>query len=209
MHANFEGKVVVISGAARGIGEAMVRHFLAMRASVVALDRLWDEGSPFHAELQGESMALPLSCDVTSSEAIAAAYAACMKRFGSVDVLINNAAMRQRDLYPEDGASAVLNTKDEHWDRMFAVNVTGAVRLTRTFVQPMLEQRSGSIINVSANGSVTHLERPGVWTGNHPQMLNQPYDASKAAMTSMSFYLAEEIKTSNVAVNVVFPGATR
>jgi NAD(P)-dependent dehydrogenase (short-subunit alcohol dehydrogenase family) len=80
--------------------------------------------------------------------------------------------------------------------------------MTRQFIKPMLAQRRGSIINVSASGSLTNPAGDGRWRGNHPQMLNQPYDASKAALSSMSFYLAEEVKPQNVAVNVIFPGAT-
>ena len=130
-------------------------------------------------------------------------------RFGRIDVLINNAAMRQRDLYPRAGACAVLDTDDADWERMFRVNVVGTLKVTRRFIQPMLAQRSGSVINISANGSLTHAVGEGVAVGNHPRLLNQPYDATKAALTSMSFYLAEEVKASNVAVNVVFPGPTR
>jgi 1,1a-dihydroxy-1-hydro-9-fluorenone dehydrogenase len=117
--------------------------------------------------------------------------------------------MRQRDFYPVSGACAVLDTEDSHWERMYAVNVVGTLKLTRRFIRPMLAQRSGSIINVSANGSLTLPVAPGVSQGNHPGLLNQPYDASKAALTSMSFYLAQEVKPHNVAVNVIFPGPTR
>jgi 1,1a-dihydroxy-1-hydro-9-fluorenone dehydrogenase len=150
-----------------------------------------------------------LPCDITADAEIDAAFDRAMKRFGRVDVLVNNAAMRQRDLYPVAGACAVLDTEDAHWKRMFAVNVIGTLKLTRRFVRPMLAQRRGSVIMVSANGSLTQAVEAGVSVGNHPGLLNQPYDASKAALTSLSFYLAEEVKGANVAVNVIFPGATR
>ncbi len=66
----------------------------------------------------------------------------------------------------------------------------------------------GSIVNISSSGSVgrPHADEPGVWHGRNPAFRNQPYDASKAALTNMSFYLADELKPRNVAVNVVFPG---
>jgi NAD(P)-dependent dehydrogenase (short-subunit alcohol dehydrogenase family) len=73
----------------------------------------------------------------------------------------------------------------------------------------MRRQQSGSIVNISSNGSVTVPAGEGIWTGLHPSALNQPYDASKAALTSLSFYLAAELKPDNVAVNVVFPAGTR
>jgi len=205
---DFTGRVVAISGAARGIGEALSRAFMARGARVVALDRRWDEGCALaHAVRAGGGIALP--CDITDDAQVDAAYEAAMAHCGRIDVLVNNAAMRQRDFYPVSGACAVLDTEDAHWERMYAVNVVGTLKLTRRFIRPMLAQRGGSIINVSANGSLTLPVAPGVAQGNHPGLLNQPYDASKAALTSMSFYLAQEVKPHNVAVNVVFPGPTR
>jgi 1,1a-dihydroxy-1-hydro-9-fluorenone dehydrogenase len=209
MNQIFSNKVVAISGAARGIGASLSREFLRLGAKVVALDRQWDPADSFHAELSRNESALPLSCDITSQIDVDNACATAISKWQTVDVLINNAAMRQRDFYPDNGASAVLATEDWHWDRMFAINVTGTLRLTRAFIRPMLEQASGSIINVSANGSVTIDEGHGVYSGSHPHLLNQPYDATKAALTSMSFYLAAEVKARHVAVNVVFPGPTR
>jgi NAD(P)-dependent dehydrogenase (short-subunit alcohol dehydrogenase family) len=209
MNQDFSGRVVAVSGGARGIGEAIVREFLSRGAKVIALDRLWDDQLPIYRELQGNANALALSCDITVDEDVARAFDAAMGRFETIDVLVNNAALRQRDLYPDSGASTVLGTRNEHWDRMFAVNCTGTLRLTRAFVEPMISQKRGSVINISANGSVTIKEGDGVFSGNHPHMMNQPYDASKAALTSMSFYLAHELKGDNVAVNVVFPGSTR
>lgn len=204
----FDGRVVVVTGAARGIGEALGRAFLARGASLVALDRRWDDDSPWRRELAAAN-ALALPCDITEGADIDAALDAALARFGAVDVLVNNAAMRQRDLYPAAGACAVLDTDDAHWERMYAVNVVGTLKATRRFIRPMLKARRGSVIMVGANGSLTHAVAPGVAAGSHPGLLNQPYDATKAALASLSFYLAEEVKASNVAVNLVFPGPTR
>ncbi len=208
MTARFDGRVVAVTGAARGIGEVLARAFLDRGASLVAIDLCWDPGSPWHAELLAAG-ALALACDITDDAGLDAALAQTQARFGEVDVLVNNAAMRQRDLYPQAGACAVLATEDAHWERMFRVNVVGTLKVCRRFMRGMLVRGSGSVINISANGSLTHALAPGVSVGNHPALLNQPYDATKAALTSMSFYLAEEVRARNVAVNVVFPGATR
>ena len=205
---DFEGRVVAVTGAARGIGEALGRAFLARGASLVALDRHWDEDSAWRGELAAAG-ALALPCDITVDAEIDAARDAALARFGGVDVLVNNAAMRQRDLYPVAGACAVLDTEDAHWERMFAVNVIGTLKATRRFIRPMLARRRGSVIMIGANGSLTRAVAPGVSAGNHPGLLNQPYDATKAALASLSFYLADEVKASNVAVNLVFPGPTR
>lgn len=203
-----DGQVVAITGAARGIGQALGRAFLARGAQLVALDRQWDEADPWTVALR-EAGAVVRALDITDDAALDAAAGDALARFGRIDVLVNNAAMRQRDLYPVAGASAVLDTEDAHWARMFEVNVIGTLKVTRRFIRPMLAARRGSVIMISANGSLTHDLGGGVAAGNHPGLLNQPYDASKAALTSLSFYLAEEVKASNVAVNVVFPGATR
>jgi NAD(P)-dependent dehydrogenase (short-subunit alcohol dehydrogenase family) len=201
--ADLRDRVVVITGAARGMGSAYAAAFLERGARVVGLDRSWDGHQP-------PSKALTLTCNVTDPADVAAAYQRTLAQFGTVDVLINNAALRQRDLYPPHGAAAVLETLDEHWPRMFEINVFGVLKVIRQFVQPMLVQGRGSIVNISSNGSVTPTTgTDGVWAGLHPGFRNQPYDASKAALTSMSFYLAEELKPRNVAVNVVFPAGTR
>jgi 1,1a-dihydroxy-1-hydro-9-fluorenone dehydrogenase len=94
---------------------------------------------------------------------------------------------------------------------MFDVNVFGVLNVIRQFVRPMLEQRRGSIINISSGGSVGRAldTEAGTWVGRNPAFRNQPYEASKAALTNMSFSLAEELKPSNIAVNVVFPAGTR
>jgi NAD(P)-dependent dehydrogenase (short-subunit alcohol dehydrogenase family) len=193
-------RVVVITGAARGMGRAYAEAFVERGAHVVGLDRSWDDAAP---------RGLTLTCDVTSTSDIAAACARTMDAFGTVDILINNAAMRQRDLYPPHGAAAVLDTTDEHWQRMFEVNVFGVLKVIRQFVEPMRSQKQGSIVNVASGGSVGEALEDGVWVGRNPAFRNEPYDASKAALTNMSFFLAHELRPDNVAVNVVFPAGTR
>ena len=203
---DLDGRVVVVTGAARGMGQAYVRAFLERGARVVGLDRAWDENDLGRAPA-GE--VLPLTCDVTDSAAITRAFDSAMARFGTVDVLINNAALRQRDLYPPHGAAGVLETTDADWQRMFDVNVFGALKIIRQFVRPMLDQGRGSIVNISSGGSVGQAVSEGVWQGRNPGFRNQPYDASKAALTNLSFYLAAELQPRNIAVNVVFPAGTR
>src|SRR5918997_1991747 len=104
--ADFGGQVVVISGAARGMGRAYADAFVARGANVVGLDRAWDA--------QAMDL-LALTCDVARPDEIARACHATLDRFGRVDVLVANAALRQRDLYPPHGASAVLDTGDDDW----------------------------------------------------------------------------------------------
>src|ERR1700687_5405973 len=90
-----EGRVVVITGAARGMGRAYTRAFLEAGARVVATDLSWADVDDFYGELEASETALPLTMDLRDTRQIAAAYEATLDRFGSVDVLVNNAAMRQ------------------------------------------------------------------------------------------------------------------
>src|SRR5262249_34556937 len=189
------------------MGAAYVRGFLAEGAKVVAADLSWAGAEVFRDEIKAAG-GLSLVMDVTDNRAVDAAYAAVIERFGTVDVLVNNAGMRQRDLYPPHGRVTTLETSDADWERMFAVNMFGARRVPRRFIQPMLERRRGSIINVCSSGILAHAHGGG-YTALRPNSREMPYMASKAALATMCFYLADEVKAQNVAVNLILPGHTR
>jgi 1,1a-dihydroxy-1-hydro-9-fluorenone dehydrogenase len=183
------------------MGRAYASAFAARGATVVGIDRSWD--TPIK-DVVAET------AEITSANDIDRVSQTTLDQFGRIDVLVANAAMRQRDLYPPHGASAVLDTADMDWQRMFDVNVFGVLKIIRACVRPMLEQCSGgSIVVISSGGGVGRLVEEGVWVGRNPAFRNQPYEASKAAVTSMTFSLADELKSHNVAVNAVFPAGTR
>ncbi|HUK59062.1 MAG TPA: SDR family oxidoreductase [Stellaceae bacterium] len=202
-------KVVVITGGARGMGRAYVHAFLAAGAKVVATDRSWDGAETPPAELSDNGRKL-LACDmdVTNDTQIDKAYEAALARFGTIDVLINNAALRQRDLFPPTGRVTTLETKDSDWERSFAVNVFGVLKVTRRFIRPMLEKKRGSVVNTVSSGILNH-SHGGAYTALRPNSREMPYMSSKAALATMSFYLADEVKDRGVAVNIVVPGHTR
>jgi 1,1a-dihydroxy-1-hydro-9-fluorenone dehydrogenase len=202
------GLVAVITGAARGIGLAAAWQFLDEGARVVALDRSWDGAADTAAALEDTGRALVATADITDAGSVARCREQTLARFGQVDVLVNNAASRQRYLFPPDGLATVLETTDEQWNAMLAVNVLGTLTVTRSFVAPMLERGRGSVIVIGTRGSALRPAGPGIWRGQHPQSRNQPYEASKAALCSLSLFLAEELRDQGVAVNVVFPGPT-
>jgi 1,1a-dihydroxy-1-hydro-9-fluorenone dehydrogenase len=202
-------RVVVITGGARGMGRAYTLAFLAAGAKVVATDRSWTGAQEPDAALtdQGRNI-LMADMDVTKDVEIDKVYRAAVDRFGTVDVLINNAAMRQRDLFPPTGRLTTLETKDSDWEKSFAVNVFGALKVTRRFIRPMIEKRRGSVINTVSSG-ILHHSHGGGYTALRPNSREMPYQSSKAALATMSFYLADEVKEHNVAVNIVVPGHTR
>jgi NAD(P)-dependent dehydrogenase (short-subunit alcohol dehydrogenase family) len=205
---NLKDRVVVITGAARGMGAAYVRGFLAEGARVVATDRHWSGVESFRDELNASDRSLALDMDLTSDEQIDAAYATTLEKFGGVDVLVNNAGMRQRDLFPPHGRITTLETSDEDFFRMYDVNVFGTRRVIKRFIQPMIEQKRGSIISVVSSGMIID-SNGGAYTALRPNSREQPYMSSKAALANMTCYLADEVKEHNVAANVVVPGHTR
>jgi NAD(P)-dependent dehydrogenase (short-subunit alcohol dehydrogenase family) len=199
------GKVVLVTGAARGMGRAYVRGFLDAGARVIAADRRWapsgvsSDDVAFDHELVGNPNVLVEVMDICIDAHIQQVYAAALDRFGTVDVIVNNAGLRQRDLYPPHGSVTTLETTVGDWQHMFDTHVFGTLRVIQQFVQPMLANRRGSIISVASDG----------YTGWRPQSREMPYQAAKAGMVTMALYLAHELKPHNIAVNVLLPGHTR
>ncbi len=207
--ADFRDRVVVVTGGARGMGRAYVRAFLSDGAKVVAADKSWAGVDDFKAELQAqEKSVLMAEMDVTNDAQIDQTYKATLDKFGTVDVLVNNAAMRQRDLFPRAGHTTTLQTKDSDWERLFGVNVFGVLKVIRRFIQPMIEKRKGSIISVVSSGILQHSHGGG-YMALRPNSREMPYMSAKAALATLSFYLADEVKEHNVAVNIIIPGHTR
>jgi NAD(P)-dependent dehydrogenase (short-subunit alcohol dehydrogenase family) len=197
-----DGKVVLITGGARGMGREYVRGFLKAGAKVIATARSWTpsgisgDDEDFFSEVKDNPNVLTEVMDLTIDSHVKRVYERAIEHFGTIDVIVNNAAMRPRDIYAPTGQSTILDTEISDWWRMFDTNVFGTFRVIKTFARPMIEQRRGSIINVSSTG-------PG------PHSLEGPYQPSKAAETTMSHYLAHELKPHNIAVNILLPGYTR
>lgn len=210
-------KVVVVTGGARGMGRAYVQAFLARGAKVVALDLSWtpsglsnDRDDTFHRELAARDDVLVLSCDITDVEQIQKAYDATVDRFGTVDVLINNAALLPRAQFPPSGDICILDTTDADWERHFAVSLFGTLKVTRVFIRPMIAQQRGSVIAVSSGGGNTMPEGDGVsWVVRRPYSREMPYQAAKAGVTATFCYLADEVREHNIAVNVINPTGAR
>ena len=119
-----EGKVVLITGAARGMGREHVRGFLRAGAKVIAADVSWaprgvsGDDEDFEAELAGNDSVLVETMDVTLESHVQRVFELAMRWFGRVDAIVNNAGLRQRDLYPPSGASWTVETDVSEWQRM-------------------------------------------------------------------------------------------
>src|ERR1041385_7542886 len=112
MRVSLTGKVVLVTGAARGMGREYVRGFLKAGARVVATDLSWapsgvsSDDAPFVDELRDEPNVLVEQMDITIDSHVKRVYQAALARFGTIDVILNNAGMRQRDLSPPHGSVA-------------------------------------------------------------------------------------------------------
>ncbi|HEX4112691.1 MAG TPA: SDR family oxidoreductase, partial [Stellaceae bacterium] len=200
----------VVTGAARGIGRALAQGLLEAGARLVAADRAWAGAEATRREFEESGRAFVVGFDINDAEAVAIARDRALDRFGRVDILVNNAALRMRALFPPAGLSTVLDTTDSDWDAMLRVIVLGTLTATRAFVPAMrVSGQGGSIVMVGSAGSlpVAH-DGDGTWRAQRVAPKNQPYDAAKAALASLSFSLAGELKADGIAVNLVWPGGT-
>ena len=197
--------VVLVTGAARGMGREYVRGFLHEGAKVIATDLSWaptgvsSDDTAFLDAIQGNENVLAEVMDITIDSHVRRVYQAALHRFGTVDVIVNNAGLRQRDLYPPHGSVTTLETEVGDWQKMFDTHVFGTVRVLKQFTLPMLEKRRGSIINVSSSG----------YNASRPDSREMPYQAAKGALVTLTLYLAHELKPHNIAANVLLPGHTR
>lgn len=198
---DLKGKVVIVTGASAGIGRAYALALAGAGATVIAAARRLggDEGAGANANnlstLVKESEALPgriyaQPCDMTSEADVIRLASQTAANFGRIDVLVNNAAVLPRfDSLDMSGAA---------WDEVMAANVRGPYLAIRETAPHMIRQRSGSIINITAN---VGLLTP---TSNYPGCL--AYGVSKAALNRLSHFMASELKPYGVAVNCLSPG---
>lgn len=178
------GRVALVTGGARGIGEAYARALHTAGARVVVADILDPEGEALVAEL-GERAAF-VHLDVTSEEQWDAAIRAAIDAFGAVDVLVNNAGIAN--------AAPIEHFTLAKWNAVIAVNLTGVFLGCRAVVPHMKERGSGSIINISSVEGMRGSQ------GLHG------YTASKFGVRGLSQSLAVELGPFGIRVNSVHPG---
>lgn len=202
------GRVAVVTGGARGIGRSLCEGLLRAGVKVVAADLTWDGADDFRKQLESGDNGMAVDMDITDDAALDAARDAVVDRFGTVDVLVNNAALVSETLFAPTGHRNTLDTTDRDWEVMFGVNLFGTLKAIRRFIEPMRAQRRGSIVNVVSSG-VLPVSSGGGYHGLRPWTVEMPYQATKAAVMALTFYLAEEVRGDGVAVNAIMPGHTR
>lgn len=188
MSNNIEGKVVVITGASSGLGEATARLLSSQGASVVLGARRVDRLKSLADELtQKGGKALAVATDVTNSDQVKSLVEASVQKFGRIDVMINNAGLMPLSL--------IERLKIDDWNRMIDVNIKGVLYGIAAALPHMKKQKSGHIINVSSVAG--HEVRPG----------SVVYSATKHAVRVISEGLRQEVKPYNIRTTVISPGA--
>ena len=184
----FKGQVILVTGGSRGIGRATAAAFGRAGAQVAITYRTQkaDAVAVVQAIVDGGGEGLALQADITESAAPAAIVDAVVKRWGRLDVLVNNAGITRDTL--------VMRMSEADWDDVITTNLRGPFLTSKAALRPMLKQRYGRIVNVSSLAGVA---------GNAGQA---NYSAAKAGLIGFTRALAKEVGSRNITVNAVAPG---
>ena len=175
-------KIVLVTGASRGIGLEAAKRFSKEGYKVIGTSR----GDFNLGDLIGDESAISAQLDLMSKESIKNLFADLKSKDLLPSVLVNNAGITKDQLF--------LRMKDEDWDDVIETNLNGLFRVTKAFIKPMVKNKFGRVINIS---SVAGL------MGNSGQV---NYSSSKSAMVGFSRSLAKELGSRNITSNVVAPG---
>jgi 3-oxoacyl-[acyl-carrier protein] reductase len=181
------GQIALVTGATRGIGEAIAKRLSGAGATVIGTATTDEGAAKIGAYLKEAGNAgTGIRLDVADGAAIAAAVADIEARFGAITILVNNAGITRDNL--------LLRMKDDEWDAIMATNLKPAYRLAKAVLRGMMKARRGRIIQI---GSVVGA------SGNAGQA---NYAAAKAALVGFTKSLAQEVGSRNITVNCVAPG---
>ncbi len=185
---DLDGKVAIVTGGGSGIGRAVVHALVKEGAKVAIVDIDLSSAETVVIEagkLGGDSIAV--KTDVSNSKEVYHAVEETLRKYGTIDILVNDAGLRS--------APSVREVSEEEWDRVIAVNLKGTFLCCKAVVEHMIEKKSGRIVNFSS----------GQW---FRPIGAAAYAASKGGVISLSKSLATEVAAYGVNVNVVAPGFT-
>jgi NAD(P)-dependent dehydrogenase (short-subunit alcohol dehydrogenase family) len=187
------GDVAIVTAGGQGIGEAIAKTFAQEGAAVAVVDINAETAERVRCEIEASGgKAIALTVDVTKSDRVDAMVADVVKRFGTVDILINGAG-GWHEIVP------LVDITDEEWDRLLTLNITTAFYCARAAARVMIEKKSGRIISIASNAGIA------------PSPLAKsciPYVAGKSALIGISKFLANDLGPYGITVNCVAPGTT-
>ena len=189
-----EGKVIIVTGAARHLGQAYAVRLAQEGAKLTVTDVLDCSETARLCEAEGAEV-LPLNVDVSSEEETMAMARQTVERFGRVDGLLNNAGLMRNITGP-----SLMDVDPDWWDKVFSVNARGTFLCVRAVFPYMRDQGGGKIVNV---GSTTMLR-----TSNNVRDSNPHYVASKGAVMAFTRAICRELGEHNINVNTLAPGGT-
>lgn len=185
---DLSGKVAIITGASRGIGEAIAQAYAQAGAALVLTSRKLENVGPVADAINAAGgRALALAAHAGDEAAAQQVVQAALDAYGRVDILVNNAATN-----PHFGP--LLSAEASHWDKIFEVNVKGYFFMIKAAVPAMQAQGGGKVINVASIAGIN----PGPMMG--------VYSTSKAAVIMLTKVLAAELAAVNIQVNALAPG---
>jgi 3-oxoacyl-[acyl-carrier protein] reductase len=183
--AELDGKVAVVTGGNRGIGQAISSALAEAGAKVAVVARSEERAADAAAALLGQGH-IGFACDVADRASVDATIKAVEQQMGSLDILVNNAGVTDDNL--------LIRLSDEAWDRVLDTNLKGAFHTTRAAARGMMRRRDGRIINVTSVVGIS---------GNRGQA---NYAASKAGLIGLTRSVARELASRGILCNAVAPG---
>ena len=184
---NLENKVAIVTGASRGIGKVIAEEMAKAGTKTVCVSRsLSDVEKVAHNINEQGLTAIAMACDISNSKQFLELVKSVVEKFGSIDVLVNNAGVTKDGL--------IMRMSEDDWDTVININLKGAFNGTKAVTRHMMKQRSGRIINIS---SVVGL------IGNAGQA---NYAASKAGLIGLTKATAKELASRGITVNCIAPG---
>jgi 2-hydroxycyclohexanecarboxyl-CoA dehydrogenase len=183
---SLDGSVALVTGAARGIGAAIAQRLSDGGATVVVADLDGDAAASTAGTLAGK--AIGVAIDVSSSASVDRALARVRADVGQPDILVNNAGV--------DVIKPFVDSTEDEWDRIIAVNLKGPINCSRAVLDAMIERKSGRIVNIASDAGRVGSSGEAV------------YSATKGGVIAFSKTLARELARHGITVNCVCPGPT-
>jgi len=180
---SLEGKVILVTGASRGIGKAIASQLKALGGNVIGTATS-EHGAANISEYLGEGQGLVLN--VTDDASISAMFDLIKEKYGAIDILVNNAGITRDNL--------MMRMKDDEWNDIIDTNLTSVFKISKAVLRAMMKKRNGRIINI---GSV-------VGTMGNAGQVN--YATAKAGLIGFTKSLAREVASRGITVNTVSPG---